>query len=316
MAPPAAQMRKRKNKKKATGDDNEVIDMFGTQAPNGKSDFDMPLPPMMGQQEEQSAAAKKAVDVDDEDSEAEEASMPKRKGKKTDAAEQKLKKPKAQGSGIKTTPLILLILLTGTTLLPAFLYVGDHLSGFLGNGNLLSGLGYRLGVGAVPRQRVLSFYEKHNPEKITEVPTILSKHYGEYPKLIKKLERKYQDYGYFSGWEQDEAPLVKVREGLEEVYSYWIQSVWNRYAPVTLRTAARNAKFNFTKIYKKGTKIWKRKIWPLLEPYIGVPDERTAAKQKRKDADEARKRREASQGTSGSAPRRRKNTEFRDDVED
>ena len=310
MAPPAAKLRKRKNNSKAKkGDDDfEVIDMFGTDSKqNGQSDFDMPMPPMMGK--EQPAT----VEDDSSDEDQQEEVMPKRKGtKKKGGDELEMPKKAKKEQGIKTTPLILLILLTGTTLLPGILYVGDMVSNYLGNNNVFGEMGYRLGIGAVPRKRVLSFYEKHNPEKLSEVPTILSKHYGEYPKLIKKLERKYQDYGYFHGWEEDEAPMVKVRESMEEAYSYWIQKIWNKYAPVSLRTAARNAKYNFTKMYKQGSKIWKKKIWPLLEPYIGVPDERTAAKQKRMDAEEARKRR-ADQ--SGSA-RRRKNKDFRDDVED
>uniref|UniRef100_A0A7S3P3J9 Uncharacterized protein n=1 Tax=Amphora coffeiformis TaxID=265554 RepID=A0A7S3P3J9_9STRA len=306
MAPPAAKLRKRKNKAKKGDDDFEVIDMFGTEAKNGQSDFDMPLPPMMSKE------APVTADDSSDEGEKEEA-MPKRKGSKKHGGEEvAMPKKVKKEQGIKTLPLILLILLTGSTLLPAVIYVGDMASNYLGNNNVLGQMGYRLGIGAVPRKRVLSFYEKHNPEKISEVPTILSKHYGEYPKLIKKLERKYQDYGYFHGWEEDEAPMVMVRDSLEEAYSYWIQHVWNRYAPVQLRTAARNVKYNFTKIYKKGTKIWKKQIWPVLEPYIGVPDERTAAKQKRMDAEEA-KRRRAEQAGPG---RRRKNKDFRDDVED
>ena len=306
MAPPAAKLRKRKNKAKKTDDDFEVIDMFGTEAKNGQSDFDMPMPPMMSKEV--------PVTADDSSEEGEkEAAMPKRKGSKKKGGEEvEMPKKVKKEQGIKTMPLILLILLTGTTLLPAVLYVGDLASNYLGNNNVLGQMGYRLGIGAVPRKRVLSFYEKHNPEKAAEVPTILSKHYGEYPKLIKKLERKYQDYGYFHGWEEDEAPMVMVRDSLEEAYSYWIQHVWNRYAPVQLRTAARNAKYNFNKVYKKVTKVWKKQIWPVLQPYIGVPDERTAAKQKRMDAEEAQKRR-ADQAGPG---RRRKNKDFRDDVED
>lgn len=313
MAPPAATLRKRKNNKakKAADGDFEVIDMFGTgnTDKNGQSDFDMPLPPMMGNQ-----AAVDAQNDDDDDDEQEEV-MPKRKGSKKKGGggeEVELTKKIKKDQGIKTTPLILLILLTGTTLLPAVLYAGDMVSNYLGNNNVLGSLGYRLGIGAVPRKRVLSFYEKHNPEKLSEVPTILSKHYGEYPKLIKKLERKYQDYGYFQDWQSDEDPMIAVRESLQEAYSYWIQHVWNRYAPVALRTAVRNAKYNLTKVYKKGAKIWKKKIWPVLEPLFGVPDERTAAKQKRKDAEEAKRRRAQQSGTAG----RRKNTDFRDDEEE
>ena len=68
-------------------------------------------------------------------------------------------------------------------------------------------MGHKLGVGATPKKRVLSFYEKHDPEKFDDIPKIMAKYYGDYPKLVKRLERRYQDYGYFKDWEQDEAPM-------------------------------------------------------------------------------------------------------------
>jgi hypothetical protein len=102
--------------------------------------------------------------------------------------------------GIKTGPLIVLVILFGSAVLPAVLYMGDFVSKTAKQNNWMGSIGYRLGFAAVPRKRVVSFYEKHAPEKIDDVPGILAKHYGEYPKLLKKLERKYQDYGYFIGW--------------------------------------------------------------------------------------------------------------------
>ena len=217
--------------------------------------------------------------------------------------------PSAPGSkGIKTTPLILLILMVGTTVLPALIYAGDFLSAYLSKNS--GSIGYSLGLGAVPKKRVISFYEKHAPEKVESVPTILSNHYGDYPKLIKKLERKYQDYGYFMGWEEDEAPLRLVKEQLTDLYDMWLQQYWNRYAPQALKTAFRNVRYNITFLGKKGRRLWKKHVWPLLEPIIGVPD--GGEKQKRKDAAEARKR--AGQKTSGSA--RRRNRDFRDDEEE
>jgi len=80
----------------------------------------------------------------------------------------------------------------------------------LGKTNLTGRLGYRFGIGSTPKKRVVTFYEKHAPEKIHEVDSIVSKYYGDYKTLTKKLERKYQDYGYFVGWEQ-----VRRSEGLE-----------------------------------------------------------------------------------------------------
>jgi hypothetical protein len=185
------------------------------------------------------------------------------------------------------------------------------MSKFLSNNNIMGNVGFRLGIGAVPKKRVLSFYEKHAPMKLDEVPTILSKHYGNYPQLIKKLERKYQDYGYFMGWEDDEAPLRLALEQLHSTYDVWISQYWNRYAPQALKTAFRNIRYNLTTLYKKFQKLWKKKIWPMLEPIFGVPD--GAAAQKRKDANEARKRKPDADKKGGS---RRKSHAYRDDVED
>jgi hypothetical protein len=220
--------------------------------------------------------------------------------------------PKKSSQGIKTTPLILLILMVGTTVLPALIYASDYIGGYLQKNHVLGQIGFRLGMGAVPRKRVMSFYEKHDPNKLDEVPVILSKYYGDYPKLVKKLERKYQDYGYFLGWEEDEAPLALAMEQAKETYSLWINSYWNVYAPQPLKTAARNIRYNLAFLQKKGNKVWKKKIWPHLEPFLGVP--KGAEKQKRKDAAEARKRKQKAGGsTSGT---RRRSTEFRDDVDE
>ncbi|GAX12771.1 hypothetical protein FisN_15Hh250 [Fistulifera solaris] len=288
-----AKLRRRNQRKDEDKQDLNAI--FGD--PNGEETDEVPLPPRM----------KNAAPVDDHDSE-EEAPPAMPKKKKGKAVPIGVPPPSSKG-GIKRAPLILLILMTGTTLLPALLYAGDFLSSFLAKSNITGGLGYRMGIGHVPRKRVLSFYEKHAPEKVNDVPHILSKYYGDYPKLIKSLERKYQDYGYFMGWEEDEAPMKLMTEYLNDIYSLWIKQ-WNRHAPQALKTAARNAKYNIMTVYKKGRKIWKAKVWPMLEPIFGVPD--GADKQKRQDAAEARKRRK----TDGGNKPRRKNREFRDDVDD
>eukprot|EP01083_Nonionella_stella_P259307 885539_1 len=101
--------------------------------------------------------------------------------------------PGGSGEGIKTLPLIMLIMLTGTTVLPALLYMGDYLSAYLQKNHIMGNFGHRLGIGPSPKKRVISFYEKHDPDKLNEVPTILAKYYGDYPKLTKRLERKYQE---------------------------------------------------------------------------------------------------------------------------
>mmetsp|Transcript_27216 Transcript_27216/g.41397 ORF Transcript_27216/g.41397 Transcript_27216/m.41397 type:complete len:330 (+) Transcript_27216:166-1155(+) len=211
--------------------------------------------------------------------------------------------------GIKTTPLILLVIMTGTTLIPGLIYASDFLGGYFAKNNVLGSIGYRLGVGQTPKKRVMSFYEKHDPDKIEEVPKIMAKYYGDYPKLLKRLERKYQDYGYFLEWEQDEAPMTLAFEQLAETRDY-LGTQFQTYAPQPVKTAVRNVQYNVGKLKKKGRKIFKKKVWPLLEPIFGVPE--GAAAQKRKDAKAARDRKNKASGTG----RRRKNTEFRDDVED
>lgn len=204
------------------------------------------------------------------------------------------------GGGIKTLPLIMLLMLTGTTLLPALLYAGDYISSFMAKNHILGNLGHKLNIGSSPRKRVLSFYEKHDPDKLDEVDKILAKYYGDYPKLIKRLERKYQDYGYFLNWEEDEAPMTLAFEKLDET-KIMIQKEFNKRAPQQVKTAVRNISFNLGKLYKKGRVIWKKQVWPILEPVLGVPD--GAKEQKRKDRAEAQKRK----------GRRKANDEYRDD---
>ena len=300
---------RRRNRKKVT--DDEVTDMFGDADGNGSGD-DAHFPPFHG------GGAVLEGDHDDDDP-VETDNMPKKKKKSVSKSKSGGVQPDLppgfgggknnKSGGIKSTPLILLILMVGTTILPALIYAGDYFSAFLSKSNALGSVGFRLGIGAVPKKRVISFYERHAPEKLDDVPGILAKHYGNYPTLIKKLERKYQDYGYFVGWEEDEAPMRIAVEKLKTSYDVWIQQYWNRYAPQVLKTAARNVRYNLTFLYKKLTRVWKKQLWPVLEPLFGVPDAKAAAAQKRKDAADARAR---APRKSGSATRR-KNTEFRDD---
>ena len=225
-------------------------------------DVDTPSLPVPPKRKEKVVV--ETVDSDDDDADAAAAvSLPKKKTKAKAATQAAA--PKKTKEGIKRTPLILLIVMMGTTLLPVLIYASDYLA----NHNVLGQVGFRLGIGAVPKRRVLSFYEKHAPEKLNTVPNILASNYGKYPELVKKLERKYQDYGYFIGWEQDEAPMTKALEGIREAYELWITDYWNRYAPQPLKTAFRNVRYNLSFLYKRGSKIWKKKIWPMLEPIFG-----------------------------------------------
>jgi len=212
----------------------------------------------------------------------------------------------AKKEGIKTAPLILLILMTGTTLLPALLYAGDWFGGFLQKNHIFGNIGHKLGIGPSPKKRVMSFYEKHDPVKINEVDTILSKYYGDYPKLVKRLERKYGDYGYFVDWESDEAAMNLAFDKLKDTRDF-VQKKYEQTAPAGVKTRVRNVQYNLGKIYKKVHKVWKKTIWPQLEPLFGVPDAKAAAAQKRKDKAEA-----ADKKGGG---RRKKNTDFRDEDE-
>jgi hypothetical protein len=318
---------KRKAAKKQAAEDVDGGRLFaGTTdelTANGSADDfgpgSIPLPPGMA------TASKKSDDDDDSDDSSDEGDkrndaeelmlIRKKKAKQSSCCDEPACAPKkASGDkGIKTTPLILLILMVGTTILPGLIYASDYLGAFMAKNNVLGQIGFRLGMGAVPKKRVMSFYEKHDPAKLNEVPSILSKYYGDYPKLTKRLERKYQDYGYFLGWEEDEAPLVMAKEQLKDTYSLWINSYWNVYAPQQAKIAARNIRYNLTFLHKKFYKIFWKKIWPHLEPFLGVP--KGGEKQKRKDRDAARKHREAtgqSSGSSSSSSRKK----YRDDVEE
>lgn len=143
------------------------------------------------------------------------------------------------GEGIKTLPLVMLFMLTATTVLPALLYMGDYFSAFLAKNHIMGNVGHRLGIGPSPKKRVTSFYEKHDPEKLGEVAGILSKYYGDYPKLVKRLERKYGDYGYFLNWEQDEAAMTMAFEQLWETQEM-LSKQFDRHAPAVVKTGVRN----------------------------------------------------------------------------
>jgi hypothetical protein len=234
------------------------------------------------------------------DGEAAPVTKKKKRKKKTAAAAQAQAPPQPVAKGIKRGPLIMLVMLTGTTLLPALLYAGDWFGSFIQKNHILGSLGHRLNVGSSPRKRVVSFYEKHDPDKLGDLDTILAKYYGDYPTLTKRLERKYGDYGYFMNWEQDEAPSKLAFEKLEETKKMLLKE-FNKRAPQSIKTAVRNANQNVSVLYRKGKIVWRKQVWPILEPIFGVPD--GAKEQKRKDRAESLKRK----------GKRKKNEEFRDD---
>ena len=76
-----------------------------------------------------------------------------------------------------------------------------------------------LGLMSTPQKRLIEFYNKHNQtDKLEEeqMNAIIMKYAGDYDTMIKKLERKYQDYGYFIGWEK-EGGIVDVQEKTYQV---------------------------------------------------------------------------------------------------
>ena len=305
--------RRKEQRKDAQKTVADMIDASDDVLEGSEEDDDLPLPPARAR----APPTVETVDENEDDDDVLVLPTPSKKSKSKSGADTKYtnRAVKAAGAssgpsrGIKTTPLILLVLMIGTTLIPALIYASDFLGSYLAKNNVLGSIGYRLGIGQTPKKRVLSFYEKHDPAKIAEVPKILSKYYGDYPKLIKNLERKYQDYGYFLEWEQDEAPLTVAFEQLYETRDY-LQTQFNTHAPQPIKTAVRNIQYNVGTLIKKFRKAWKKQIWPQLEPFFGVP--KGTAAQKRKDAQELKRRKSA----AGGSKKRRKNNEFRDDIEE
>jgi hypothetical protein len=312
-----AKLRRRNRKKNGAeefADEHFGDDDDAAPAANGKAKRDIPLPPGMLMDLTDAPIDQSTDDDVPESTE----NLPKKKKKKKSkppgvADETKTARAPTPGGkpkeGIKMLPLIFLVLMTATTMIPVMIFASDYVGAYASKSNLFGKIGFTLGIGQVPRKRVMSFYEKHDPNKLEEVPSILSKHYGSYPKLVKRLERKYQDYGYFLGWEDDEAAVKLAMEQLKATYDTWLQGYWNVYAPQPLKTGARNIRYNVTFLFKRGKKIWKKHVWPLLEPVFGVP--KGGDKQKRKDKEDARKQRPgAPKGT------KRKNKDFRDEEDE
>ena len=111
-----AKLRRRNRKQE---DERVNVDVFGDDAGNaeGEHDFDLPMPPGMS-----------GAKVEDASSEEEEEEVvvkkKKKKSKKKSSggdASMSMPPPKKK-SEIKRTPLILLILMTGSTLLPALIF--------------------------------------------------------------------------------------------------------------------------------------------------------------------------------------------------
>uniref|UniRef100_A0A7S3JUU8 Uncharacterized protein n=1 Tax=Aureoumbra lagunensis TaxID=44058 RepID=A0A7S3JUU8_9STRA len=150
---------------------------------------------------------------------------------------------------IKWKYVIMLLLLTGTAVLPAALWVIDTF--FAASSNAasvgISTIVARMGMTPTPKERLIKFYKKHNPEKVDEVPTLVHKYAGNYEKMIKILEAKYGDYGFFIGWQED-ADFKKFMKKEAIHYFNKAQRYYRIYMPYRLRIAFWNMYYNISTI--------------------------------------------------------------------
>jgi len=97
------------------------------------------------------------------------------------------------------------------------------------------------------------FYEKHNPEKMSDVEVIFQKYAGDYKTMTRKLESKYQDHGFFLGWEQDGGladAQAKTYKFVAEVGGKYYQ----KYMPWQIRQGVLTLKIKAEYYWKKAYK--------------------------------------------------------------
>ena len=89
-----------------------------------------------------------------------------------------------KSKGIKWKYVAFLALLFGSAILPVVLWIVDHAGGLLGTGitKAIGASTARMGLTPTPKDRLAKFYEKHNPEKVSEVDHLVQKYAGDYPK--------------------------------------------------------------------------------------------------------------------------------------
>ncbi|KAI2504588.1 hypothetical protein MHU86_9898 [Fragilaria crotonensis] len=285
--------RRKEQRKDAQKTVADMIDASNDVLDGSEEDDDLPLPPPRAR----SPPTVETVDEDEDDDDglvlptpSKKSKSKAREGKSGNDTKYTNRAVKAAGAssgpsrGIKTTPLILLVLMIGTTLIPALIYASDFLGSYLAKNNVLGSIGYRLGIGQTPKKRVLSFYEKHDPLRLP----------------------KYQRF----------FPSTMAITQVDQESGTKVPGLWLLFGVGTGRsafnccTAVRNIQYNVGTLIKKFRKAWKKQIWPQLEPFFGVP--KGTAAQKRKDAQELKRRKAAAGGTK----KRRKNNEFRDDIEE
>jgi len=208
---------------------------------------------------------------------------------------------------IKPLPLLFLLLMVGGSALPGIIFLYDNMGAMLGS-TTVGKMGYHMGIGQTPVKRVVSFYEKHGPENLHKVDKLMGDYYGKYPELTKKLERKYHDYGYFLNWEEDDSARNNVFKMLQETTETG-GKLWKKNAPFSLQSAANNIGYNVNGLYKEARKFWKKQVWPVLQPYFGVPTEKQAKKQKRDDAERYGRKKKG-------GPSKKGQNSFRDEEEE
>ena len=172
-----AKLRRRQNRKNNKEGGADAFDGNDDVSAND-ADEGIPMPPSMQQRRNKEKVVVETVTEDsdaDEDGQNDNAAggggggdyddMPIRSKKKKKGGKLPQEKPAGGGGGgggglgnLKTGPLILLVILTGTTVLPALIYASDYIGSFMSKSNVLGNIGFRLGIGAVPKKRVLSFY--------------------------------------------------------------------------------------------------------------------------------------------------------------
>mmetsp|Transcript_26919 Transcript_26919/g.80703 ORF Transcript_26919/g.80703 Transcript_26919/m.80703 type:complete len:258 (+) Transcript_26919:207-980(+) len=176
---------------------------------------------------------------------------------------------------IKWKYVAFLFLLFGASALPVLLWVVDNMGSLVGAGVAasFSAAGAKMGLTATPKDRLKLFYEKHNPEKASEVDHLIDKYAGSYPKMIKVLEAKYNDYGFFLGWEKDRTLGAFVKTQAGQLFTSG-QYYYKKHMPYQVRKA-------FYKMYEVLDRIFRPYIdfirarildfFPDAKDYIGIP---------------------------------------------
>lgn len=122
-------------------------------------------------------------------------------------------------------------------------------------------MGVALGLSNTPKKRLIKFYEKHNPSKVEDVGMLIRKYSSDYKPMIKKLEAKYHDYGFFLQWEKD-SDISAVQA---ETYKYVVTHAtkyYQRYMPWQIRQGLRNIHTNVNFYWKKLYKILDKQLTP------------------------------------------------------